>query len=99
MSDAKKKLDARAVAADQELAEGVFRIGARYYIRTPTYHYVGVLTAVTPMCFVLSEHSTVFETGAFPQFFKTGRGTNHEDHVGALECTIDRAGAHTMRLP
>ena len=90
--------DARAVANDQELAEGVFRLGAKYYIRTPTYAYVGKLVAVTPMVYVLHESETVFETGTFAEFF-AGRASDSQPHAGSSgECIIDRAGAVLVRF-
>jgi hypothetical protein len=94
-----KAAAARAVANDQELAEGVFRLGARYFVRTPTYHYTGRLTAVTPMVFVLEDVATVFESGPFPEFYRSGgQGTDVQPHVGAGETLIDRAGAVLTRF-
>ena len=90
--------EARAVVMDQELAEGVFKLGAKYYVRTPTYAYIGILEAVTPMVYVFATGSaTVFETGPFPQFFK-GKGGDIQPHVGAFELLIDRAGAVLVRM-
>ena len=90
--------EARAVVTDQELAEGVFRLGSRYYVRTPTYAYVGVLEAVTPMVYVFAVGSaTVFDTGPFPAFFK-GSGGDIQPHEGAFELLIDRAGAVLVRM-
>lgn len=89
---------ARAVANDQELAESVFRLGAKYYVRTPTYAYVGVLTAVTPMVYVLEDSETVFETGEYAAFF-SGKATDSQKHSGSSgECIIDRAGAVLVRF-
>lgn len=94
------KMAARAVATDAELQEGVFQLGARYFVRTPTYHYVGTLTAVTPMVYVLDDCSTVFETGPFPEFYasKGLKATDIQDHTGAGETVIDRAGAVLTRF-
>jgi hypothetical protein len=95
-----KAAAARAVANDQELAEGVFRLGARYFVRTPTYHYTGTLTAVTPMVFVLDDCATVFESGPFPEFYRSkgSSGTDVQPHEGAGETLIDRAGAVLTRF-
>lgn len=90
--------EARAVATDQELAEGVFRLGAKYYVRTPTYAYVGILEAVTPMVYVFATGaSTVFDTGPFPAFF-AGKGGDIQPHEGGFELLIDRAGAVLVRM-
>lgn len=90
--------EARAVATDQELIEGVFRLGAKYYVRTPTYAYVGILEAVTPMVYVFARGSaTVFDTGPFPEFFK-GKGGDIQPHEGGFELLIDRAGAVLVRM-
>lgn len=89
---------ARAVANDQELAEGVFRIGSKYYIRTPTYAYVGKLVAVTPMVYVLEDSETVFDSGPFKDLF-AGNPQTSEKHEGSSgECIIDRAGAVLVRF-
>lgn len=95
----KVKEEARAVVTDRELAEGIFRIGAKYYIRTPTYAYVGVLEAVTPMVYVFATGSaTVFETGPYSEFFN-GKGWDVQYHEGGFELIIDRAGAVLVRMP
>lgn len=92
------KDEVRAVVTDQELAEGVFRLGSKYYVRTPTYAYVGVLEAVTPMVFVFAVGSaTVFDTGPFGTFFR-GEGGDIQPHEGAFELLIDRAGAVLVRM-
>lgn len=89
---------ARVVVNEQEIAENVFRLGAKYYIRTPTYAYVGKLVAVTPMVYVLENSETVFETGNFADFFK-GNATDSQKHEGSSgECIIDRAGAVLVRF-
>lgn len=89
---------ARVVANDQELAEGVFRLGAKYYVRTPTYAYVGKLVAVTPMVYVLEDSETVFESGTFKDFF-SGKAADSQPHEGSSgECVIDRAGAVLVRF-
>jgi hypothetical protein len=93
------KADARAVANDAELAEGVFRLGERYFVRTPTYHYTGRLTAVTPMVYVLEDCATVFESGPFPAFYASGGvGADVQAHTGAGETLVDRAGAVLTRF-
>lgn len=94
----KARDEARAVVTDQELAEGVFKLGAKYYVRTPTYAYLGILEAVTPMVYVFAAgSSTVFETGPYPDFFK-GRGGDIQPHEGAFELLVDRAGAVLVRM-
>lgn len=99
MSKSTKEVnEARAVATDQELAEGVFRIGSKYYVRTPTYAYMGILEAVTPMVFVFATgSSTVFDTGPYPEFFQ-GKAADAQVHEGAFEMLIDRAGAVLVRM-
>ncbi len=92
------KDEARAVVTDQELAEGVFKLGVKYYVRTPTYAYVGVLEAVTPMVYVFATgSSTVFDTGPYSEFFQ-GRGGDVQPHEGGFELLIDRAGAVLVRM-
>lgn len=91
------KNDMKAVTADSELIESVFRPGARYYVRTPTYHYTGTLVAVTGLVFVFENVSTVFASGELQEFFKTGKGKNEEAH-GKGRAIIDRAGAGLFEL-
>jgi len=94
------KSDAQTVAMDMELSEGVFRIGSRYHVRTPSYQYIGRLLAVTPTVFVFAESATVYETGPYPEFYRSS-GTNGRDvqpHVGALELIVDRAGTVLHRM-
>lgn len=89
--------DARSIATEQELMEGVFRIGSKYAIRTPTFHYEGVLTAVTPMVYVFKDHSTVFDSGRFVDYFN-GNPQDASPHTGSEELIIDRAGAVLIRF-
>ncbi len=89
--------DARAVANDQELVEGIFKLGARYYVRTPTYHYLGTLVAVTPYVYVLRDHGTVFESGPFKDLFG-GKPKDYQPHEGSAEILIDRAGTTLDRF-
>lgn len=97
------KREAQTIAADQELSEGVFRIGSRYHVRTPSYQYVGRLEAVTATVFVFSNSATVYETGPYPEFYKSSglKGRDVQPHEGALELIVDRAGTvlHRMRDP
>jgi hypothetical protein len=94
------KRDAQAVATDMELAEGVFRIGSRYHVRTPTYQYIGQLDAVTPTVFVFSRSATVYETGPYDVFYASSglKGRDVQPHVGALELIVDRAGTVLHRM-
>lgn len=94
------KREAQAVATDMELTEGVFLIGARYHVRTPTYQYIGRLLAVTPTVFVFSESATVYETGPYTEFYRSSgtKGRDVQPHVGALELIVDRAGTVLHRM-
>lgn len=86
-----------SVITDGELEEGVFKIGARYHIRTPTYQYLGKLEAVTGAVFVFSDTSTVYATEAYPAFY-SGKGGDIEPHVGAGEMIVDRIGTVLHRM-
>jgi hypothetical protein len=94
------KSDAQTVAMDMELSEGVFRIGSRYHVRTPSYQYIGRLLAVTPTVFVFAESATVYETGPYPEFYRSSgtKGRDVQPHVGALELIVDRAGTVLHRM-
>ncbi len=92
--------NARAVATDMELENGSFVQGERYYIRTPTYHYVGTLVALTPMVFVLRDAATIFETGPIGEFLQS-KGEKYSDgnkHDAIEETCVDRAGSVAMRF-
>lgn len=93
------KTDAMNVVHDMEMETGVFRENEWYYIRTPTYHYVGVLKAVTPSVFVLEKSSTVYESGAYAGFFAGAVQGRIEEHVGSFELVIDRGGSVAFRIP
>lgn len=93
-SETKTKLN---ILNDNELEAGIWEIGAHYYIRTPSYHYTGTLVGVTSSVFVLEDSATVFESGAFPQFFAgKGKGTDEQKHAGAGRLIVDRAGASAL---
>jgi len=94
------KSDAQTVAMDMELSEGVFRIGSRYHVRTPSYQYIGRLLAVTPTVFVFAESATVYETGPYSEFYRSSgtKGRDVQPHVGALELIVDRAGTVLHRM-
>jgi hypothetical protein len=89
--------DAREVAADGELSEGIFKIGAKYYIRTPTLHYTGTLNSVTGTVFVFTDTATVYESGTYKEFF-SGKGKDVQKHEGAFEMVIDRGGTALIRM-
>ena len=92
------KTDAYFVETDMHLEEGVFEVGARYYIRTPTYQYVGTLMAVTGSVFVFSETATVYETGSYADFF-SGKGKDVQPHgPKAGSQILDRAGTALQKI-
>lgn len=94
----KKQVDEmRAVAADQELIEGVFHIGSRYCITTPTWIYIGTLRGVTPMVYIFSDTETVYETGPWKDLF-AGKPQSSQKHDGAAEMLVDRAGCTLQRF-
>lgn len=90
-SPKKKEQDFRELAADIELENGVFKLGQKYHIRTPTYQYLGELAAVTGTVFVFKNTATVYETGPYPKFYK-GEGSDIQQHSGAGQMVVDRAG-------
>jgi hypothetical protein len=87
---------------DVEFEMGVFVIGKRYYVRTPTYHYTGRLSLFTGSVFVFEEASTVYESGPYEEFFQTGgrpqSGGDVQPHVGAGRLIIDRGGSVLIEL-
>lgn len=94
------KLDAaRQVAADQEQEQVDIPLHARYYVRTPTFHYFGTLVAVTAYVFVFKDHSTILESGPLPDLFKNGKAAEAQDHTGAGPMYVDRAGSVLIRMP
>ncbi len=92
------KKEGQAVALDMELAEGAFRIGARYHVRTPSYQYLGTLALVTPTVFVFTETATVYETGPYPDFY-AGKGKDVQPHKGSPKMIVDRAGTVLHEMP
>jgi hypothetical protein len=86
-------LAARAVAADREMAEGIFIIGQKYEAITPTYRYKGILVAVTETVFVFEAHSTVYETGPMEKYY-SGESKIEEAHTGSGRLILDRGGCH-----
>ena len=93
----KEQVKARAIASDMELEQGVFVIGAKYHIRTPTYQYLGTLEAVTHTVFLFSDTATVYQTGEYKDFY-AGRGSDVQKHEGAGEMIVDRGGTVLHRL-
>lgn len=89
--------DGRAISTDLELESGIFKLGAKYYIRTPTFHYLGVLKTVTPTVFVFENTATVYESGEYKSFF-AGKGKDVQEHIGAHEMVIDRGGTSLIRM-
>jgi hypothetical protein len=89
--------DGRAISTDMELENGIFKLGAKYYIRTPTFHYIGVLKAVTPTVFVFESTATVYESGDYKSFF-AGKGKDIQYHEGAFEMVIDRGATSLIRM-
>lgn len=101
MSNAKKhSAYMKSVTCDQELEGGIFKIGERYHIRTLTYQYTGTLVACTSTVFVFEDTATVYETGAYPQFYGSGgnSGQTIEPHTGAGEMIVDRGGVVLHRF-
>lgn len=102
MTEQTKKQEAqmRTVITGEELENGLFRIGSRYHIRTPTYQYAGTLEAVTGTVFMFSDTATVYDTGPYPQFYGSGGrdGADVQPHVGAGELIVDRGGTVLHRL-
>lgn len=82
---------ARQVESDMEVERGIFKIGSRYHVRTPTYQYTGRLVAVTGTVFMFEDTATVYETGPYPEFY-AGRPRDSQPHEGAGEMIVDRAG-------
>lgn len=90
----------KSVTCDQELEGGIFIVGERYHIRTPSYQYLGTLVACTGTVFAFEDTATVYETGPYPEFYGSGGkgGTRVEPHTGAGEMIVDRAGTVLHRL-
>jgi hypothetical protein len=93
-----KRREALKIESDRELEEGVFEIGARYFVRTPSFFYMGTLTAVTGSVFVFTNTSTVYDTGPYPAMFASGKGQDEQPHTGAGEMILDRGGTVLQRL-
>ena len=89
--------DARSIATDYELENGIFQLGAKYYVRTPTFHYTGILKIVTPTVFVFENTATVYESGNYKSFF-AGNPKDSQPHEGAGEMVIDRGGTALIRM-
>lgn len=87
----------RSVSNDIELESGIFKLGEKYYIRTPTFHYIGILRAVTPTVFLFDATSTVYESGPYRAFF-AGGGKDIQVHEGAGEMVVDRGGTVLIRM-
>lgn len=89
----------RTIITGEELENGLFKIGSRYHIRTPTYQYTGTLEAVTGTVFMFSSSATVYETGPYPEFYGSGGRTGDvQPHEGAGELIVDRGGTVLHRL-
>lgn len=90
-------INIRSVSNDLELESGIFKIGEKYYIRTPTFHYTGILRAVTPTVFLFDSTATVYESGAYKDFF-AGKAKDIQKHEGAGEMIVDRGGTILVRM-
>lgn len=91
------KNDTRSVVTDMELENGIFKEGAKYYIRTPSLHYIGTLRAVTPTVFLFTATATVYESGTYKEFF-SGGGKDIQPHEGAGDMVVDRAGTVLIEM-
>lgn len=86
-----------AVSADMQLEKGIFRIGHKYYVMTPSYHYVGILEHVDGDSIVLTDCSIVFESGPYDKFF-AGEGTDVQKLL-SKRTIIDRGGSALHEWP
>lgn len=89
--------DTRNVVTDMELEGGIFKIGTKYYVRTPSLHYTGTLKGVTGTVFLFGDTATVYESGTYGDFFK-GRGKDIQPHEGAGDMVVDRAGTVLIEM-
>lgn len=93
----KEKAARMRVVTDSELEGGIFKIGAKYHIRTPSYQYIGTLQAVTEDSFMFSDTATVYDTGPYPEFY-AGGGNDIQKHEGAGEMVLNRGGVVLHRF-
>jgi len=59
-------------------------VGAKYFIRTVTYHHVGMLDAITDTDLVLSSASWVASSGRWNEALRTGKLDEVEPHVNGV---------------
>ena len=88
-----------SVETDRELEEGVFQIGARYCVMTPTFFYLGILAAVTGSVLVLTDVYTVSSTGGDLDAFFAGRAGDVKKHPSPSRTIIDRGGSVLHLMP
>lgn len=95
----KRELDAktsfRVVAYDLELERGTFPPG-RYYIKTPTFHYLGTLEYVAMNVYVFRDVSTVFDSGPYDAL-RAGKPKNAQFLTERM--IFDRAGTNLAQMP
>ncbi len=103
----KKQIDSLTIAEAREIAAlfGVghalqapslvshpFQIGAKYFIRTVTHHYTGILEEVYAGELVLSSAAWIADSGRFHQAVTTGEFAEVEPYGADQSVIIGRSG-------
>src|SRR5574342_272776 len=95
--DKSNEMEKRAVATDFELYEGVFPIGHVVHLWCARYAYRGILKAVTPSYYVLSDAVMVFETGDLSEYEKTRKGSYEEKSIGSKKL-VERLSVESIDI-
>ena len=77
-----KKLAATMVNQQPEKGESIYKIGAKLFIRTVTYHYTGRVSYFADGELVLEDAAWIADSGRFANALKTGELGEVEPYPG-----------------
>jgi hypothetical protein len=83
-----KKLAATYNTVQIEEGESMYKLGAKLFVRTVTYHYTGRVSFLSEKEIVLSDAAWVASSGRFAEALETGELSEVEPYPGA--CSINR---------
>jgi len=77
--------------AQPSQTESAWEIGEKYFLRTVTLYYTGVLVSVTDKEIILKEAAWIADTGRFTEAMKTGEFNEVEVYPADTKVILNRS--------
>jgi hypothetical protein len=84
-----KKIVAEMPTVQHEPGESMYKLGAKLFVRTVTYHYTGRVSFLSEKEMVLEDAAWVASSGRFAEALRTGELSEVEPYPGPCSIRLD----------